>query len=92
MWKGKASAIFFNHLTPVGSMHRFISTLIVLSSTILTKVLFKAEAMLKHYKNACLLVEFTQDKAFSLQAPSDITTDIQVVILFSFNEMLLNIF
>lgn len=34
--------------------------------------------MLRFYKNVCLLIEFSPDKAFSLQAVPDITSDIQV--------------
>lgn len=36
----------------------------------------QAEAMGKHYKHPCLLIEFAGDKAFSLQSSSDITADI----------------
>jgi len=38
----------------------------------------QVESMLRFYKAATLLIEFQDDKAFSLQAPGDITDDIQV--------------
>eukprot|EP00981_Chlorochromonas_danica_P014258 scaffold7628_cov253-Ochromonas_danica.AAC.19 len=38
----------------------------------------QCEAMTKHYKYPCVLIEFQPDKPFSLVAASDITADIQV--------------
>eukprot|EP01041_Mallomonas_annulata_P000717 gene717-1382_t len=38
----------------------------------------QADMMSRHYKFPCLLIEFTGEKSFSLQATSDITAELQV--------------